>query len=606
MSAFNNINECSPITIFPLGVECVSINTSTPLTTDGSLTLNITGGTPPYEVTWSNGESSPMISGLSTGSYSATIVDYYGDYTATTTCFVDSDTFNLYKFTSCPNSGSTIYLSATTTELIAGKIYQLSNFTTGSCTNIQISYSQFLRTGSPSQLLSPLYLGVRHFTDGTTTEYYYSNGKIYKYEYPSVTNWGSNQGSFDGPQGLAFGQDLTCNGVTYDASVSTWIGFPNISYQGKTYTLWILPAVGVLSTSEGLQNVVLCCNDSLNPNCWTYLGQEYYTAQTISSNSSYFYDFDSCVECNPSLSDVPDTICLNKGIRTSPTPTPTLTPTPTVTPTITSTPTITPSITPSTSPNNLVSFYSCCGYFYFNVNITETVFPIIPNEEDTQIVVFTNESTSNPFKNNKCFRRVAFNSSYTTYNISSAGAVVFDTTVYTSCENCDTTAPCFPPSPTPTPTVTSTLTPTVTPTLTPGLSPSATPTNTPTNTPTPSITPTISLTPSITPTNTGTPTQTPSITPSSTVTNTPTPSVTPTITPGLSPTPTSTVTPTNTGTPTQTPSITPSSSVTPTISPSPTITPSITPTITPSPLFYLQQENGFYILQEDGSKIIIT
>ena len=544
MSAFNNINECSPITIFPLGVECVSVNTSTPLVTDGSLTLNITGGTPPYEVTWSNGESSPMISGLSTGSYSATIVDYYGDYTATTTCTVESDTFNLYKFTSCPNSATTIYLSATTTTLTQGKIYQLSNFTTGSCTNIQISYSQFLRTGSPSQLLSPLYLGVRHFTDGTTTEYYYSNGKIYKYEYPSVTNWGSNQGSFDGPQGLAFGQDLTCNGVTYDASVSAWIGFPNISYQGKTYTLWILPAVGVLSLSEGLQNVVLCCNDSLNPNCWTYLGQEYYTAQTISSNSSYFYDFDSCVECNPSLSDVPDTICLNKGIRTSPTPTPTLTPTPTVTPTITSTPTITPSITPSTSPNNLVSFYSCCGYFYFNVNITETVFPIIPNEEDTQIVVFTNESTPNPFKNNKCFRRVAFNSSYTTYNISSAGAVVFDTTVYTSCENCDTTAPCFPPSPTPTPTVTSTLTPTVTPTLTPGLSPSATPT--------------------------------------------------------------STVTPTNTETPTQTPSVTPSSSVTPTISPSPTITPSITPTITPSPLFYLQQENGFYILQEDGSKIIIT
>lgn len=562
MSAFNNINECSPITIFPLGVECVSTNTSTPLSTNGSLTLNITGGTPPYEVNWSNGESSPYISGLSTGSYSATIIDYYGDYTATTTCFVESNTFNLYKFTSCPNSATTIYLSSTTTNLTVGKIYQLSNFTSGSCVNIQISNSQFLKTSSPALLTSPLYLGVRYFTNGTTIEYYYSNGKIYKYEYPSVTNWGTNQGGFDGPQSLSTGQDLTCNGVTYDASISTWIGFPNITYLGRTYTLWILPAIGILSLSEGLQNVVMCCNDSLNPNCWTYLGQEYYTAQTISSNSSYFYDFDSCVECNPSLSDVPDTICLNKGIRTSPTPTPTLTPTPTVTPTITSTPTITPSITPSTSPNNLVSFYSCCGYFYFNVNITETVFPIIPNEEDTQIVVFTNESTSNPFKNNKCFRRVAFNSSYTTYNISSAGAVVFDTTVYTSCENCDTTAPCFPPSPTPTPTVTSTLTPTVTPTLTPGLSPSPTPTNTPTNTETPTNTPTTTVTPSITPTNTQTPTQTPSVTPSS--------------------------------------------SVTPTISPSPTITPSITPTITPSPLFYLQQENGFYILQEDGSKIIIT
>ena len=200
--------------------------------------------------------------------------------------------------------------------------------------------------------------------------------------------------------------------------------------------------------------------------CCSFLGQEYYTAQTISSNSSYFYDFDTCVECNPSLSDVPDTICLNKGIKTSPTPTPTLTPTPTITPTITSTPTLTPSITPSPTRNNLVSFYSCCGYFYFNVNITESVFPIIPNEEDTQIVVFTNESTSNPFKNNKCFRRVAFNSSYTTYSLSSAGAVVFDNTIYTSCEDCDTTSPCIPLSPTPTQTQTPTATPTQTPTTT--------------------------------------------------------------------------------------------------------------------------------------------
>jgi len=191
MSVFNNINECSPITIFPLGVECVSTNTSTPISTDGSLTLNITGGTPPYDVTWNNGESSPTISNLAAGSYSATIIDYYGDYTATTTCVVGSDTFNLYKFTSCPNSATTIYLSATTTNLVVGKIYQLSNFTSGSCVNIVRNNSDFLRIGSPAQLSSPIYLGVRHFTNGTTIEYYYSSGNIYEYQYPSVTNWGN-------------------------------------------------------------------------------------------------------------------------------------------------------------------------------------------------------------------------------------------------------------------------------------------------------------------------------------------------------------------------------------------------------------------------------
>lgn len=560
MSIFNNINECSPITIFPLGVECVSTNTSTPISTDGSLTLNITGGTPPYDVTWNNGESSPTISNLAAGSYSATIIDYYGDYTASTTCVVESETFDLYKFTSCPDSATTIYLSATTSNLTVGKIYQLSNFISGSCTNIVLNYTDFIPVGSPAQLSSPLYLGMKNFSNGITIEYYYSNGNIYEYSYPSVTYLGSYISIFNAPLQLPSKQDLICNGVTYDSFDSTWFAYPNISYLGKTYTLWVLATAGELANSEGIQTVVFCCDDSLTPNCWTYLGQEYYTGQTISNNSSYFYDFDSCVECNPSLSDVPDTICLNKGIQTSPTPTPTITPTPTVTPTLTATPTVTPSITPSTSANNLVSFYSCCGYQYFNVNTTETVFPIVPNVGDTQIVVFTNESSANPFLNNKCFTRVAFNSSFTLKSLTSAGAVVFDNTIYASCEICDGVSPCIPPSPTATPTVTPspTITPSVTITSTPTLTPFFTPSNTPTNTPTPSITPTITPTISQTPTNT------------------PTPSITPTITPTITQTPTNT--------------------------PTPTITPSVTPTI---PESYLLQEDGSYILQENGDNILI-
>jgi hypothetical protein len=54
----------------------------------------------------------------------------------------------------------------------------------------------------------------------------------------------------------------------------------------------------------------------------------------------------------------------------------------------------------------------------------------------------------------------------------------------------------------------------------------------------------------------------------------------------LSPSPTPT--PTNTVTPTQTPTNT------------------STPTPTPTPIYYLEQADGFYILQADGSKIIIT
>jgi uncharacterized protein (DUF2141 family) len=87
--------------------------------------------------------------------------------------------------------------------------------------------------------------------------------------------------------------------------------------------------------------------------------------------------------------------------------------------------------------------------------------------------------------------------------------------------------------------------PTPTPTIT--TTPTKTPTQTPTQTPT--ITNTSTITPTITPTITRTIGLTPSITP----TNTPTPTITPTI--GLTPsiTPTKTVTPTITKTPTQTP-----------------------------------------------------
>ena len=83
-------------------------------------------------------------------------------------------------------------------------------------------------------------------------------------------------------------------------------------------------------------------------------------------------------------------------------------------------------------------------------------------------------------------------------------------------------------------------------------------------------------------------------------TPTPTPSSTTTPTPTETPTPTITPTPTNTPTTTSTPTLTP----TPTNTPTTTSTPTNTPTSTQ--INYLLQEDGFYLLQENGSKLIIT
>jgi hypothetical protein len=92
-------NECNVITIFPMVIECIGVNPSTPTASDGQMTVSITGGTPPYTIIWSNGNISPAIQNLSVGEYSVTVIDYYGDFSAETSCTlsveVDCD-FSVY------------------------------------------------------------------------------------------------------------------------------------------------------------------------------------------------------------------------------------------------------------------------------------------------------------------------------------------------------------------------------------------------------------------------------------------------------------------------------------------------------------------------------
>ncbi len=79
-------NECDPIVLFPLGVSCVGNDPTVTTEANGELSLIITGGTPPYDVFWSNGSNGLFITNLSVGTYSAIVTDYYRDFTAYTTC----------------------------------------------------------------------------------------------------------------------------------------------------------------------------------------------------------------------------------------------------------------------------------------------------------------------------------------------------------------------------------------------------------------------------------------------------------------------------------------------------------------------------------------
>ena len=80
-------NDCDVITLFDMGVQCNPIQIpSGPYSNDGILSLNVTGGTSPYSFYWANGQRTKTLAGIPEGSYTVTVVDYYGDYSATTVC----------------------------------------------------------------------------------------------------------------------------------------------------------------------------------------------------------------------------------------------------------------------------------------------------------------------------------------------------------------------------------------------------------------------------------------------------------------------------------------------------------------------------------------
>ena len=80
-------NDCDVVTLFEMGVRCNPIiqpKTSTSL--DGILSLIVTGGTSPYSYYWAGGQRSQTLIGIPQGTYEVVVIDYYGDYSATTFC----------------------------------------------------------------------------------------------------------------------------------------------------------------------------------------------------------------------------------------------------------------------------------------------------------------------------------------------------------------------------------------------------------------------------------------------------------------------------------------------------------------------------------------
>jgi hypothetical protein len=84
-------DPCYYSTILPLGIVC---NVTQPLAGQpftGILDLEISGGTPPYYVTWSPGGVGKTIYYQGPGVYTATVTDVWKDFTATTTCVLEEE-----------------------------------------------------------------------------------------------------------------------------------------------------------------------------------------------------------------------------------------------------------------------------------------------------------------------------------------------------------------------------------------------------------------------------------------------------------------------------------------------------------------------------------
>ena len=105
-------NSCNIITLFPMSVQCSVVNAYSPETNDGGVYLIITGGTPPYQITWTNGSQTQNLIGVGSGQYTATVTDYYNDFSATTTCTVGTTSFYLEEFFNCTEPTSKLYYLA--------------------------------------------------------------------------------------------------------------------------------------------------------------------------------------------------------------------------------------------------------------------------------------------------------------------------------------------------------------------------------------------------------------------------------------------------------------------------------------------------------------
>ena len=303
-------NSCNIVTLLPLGIDCDVINASTPDSANGYMAVLITGGTPPYSVTWSNGSQGTYITNLIPGNYTATVVDYYGDFSATTTCTVGYESFYLQKFQKCtiiptPTPQYVYYVASTPSLFTVGKSYRLTTQTgcwanLGTELNTGQTYinSVAVKSAGPYNSCGACILSLNL---PATTQPYLGPLCLTRFTHPATLNLTTfNSGSTinNYPSWTAGTQTIYYNSGTTRWTVSGWTS-ANVPYlqnpNSPPVGNWTLPgtffsnvsvATGSCSTSA-LQITV----QTQNPACSTSYGSA--TVSVIGGTPPYVYSLDN-------------------------------------------------------------------------------------------------------------------------------------------------------------------------------------------------------------------------------------------------------------------------------------------------------------------------
>ena len=334
-------NPCQVYTNFPMGLRCNILSQPDLFTNKGGvIKIDVTGGTSPYDYSWSNGSKQDTIFDLSEGDYTVTVVDYYGDYTATTTCTLTVDK---------PNCT----LIATISELVAPKLV-------GVVLNDIPDEGKIVNTLSFVSLTSP---DTQYSFDNTNKEL--TTSRVGYYEKPNNVE---NIPNYDDTVRLLIRKDLAD-----DANLPF-----NPSYQNKIS--YLISTVEFTKTDFYNNSAQL---SSTTLNLITIDDIEYYYSDIqfeYAGPNTFIYlvwDFRYNITRTPTVTPTnTPTPSVTRTQTPTPTNTRTQTPTPTntrtQTPTKSTTPTPTKTSTPTPTPSHTPIDPLCFGFELISPTPTQT------------------------------------------------------------------------------------------------------------------------------------------------------------------------------------------------------------------------------------------